>query len=293
MRDGNRLLCPCCGQVLMVLKEKRFTPPKRHHAQGDPRRTWPSLERLIAEQEAHYENGAAQEVPEEEPTSANDHQDDPMYRADSLVVPIDEKVAAHEFPPLDPPPLDPPPFDPPKIERPAKPPAERAPQEGAAYQPPRDWNSRYEEHQRRRSQRPLEEATSYEMARLYAWAYYRLKRLAVQIEQEIAKKEAEVNRLQTKLNGGQQEITHQPSTETPMNTKQDYEEKSITMPREGRPLRVDRTHAQADLVVAPGTLHENGHGTRRHAHADEGMAPGSGLIKRNAPAEVAEERGPP
>ncbi len=272
----------------MVLKEKRFTPPQRHHAQGDPRRTWPSLERLIAEQEAHYENGVTQEVPEEEPPLANNDQDDPMYRADSLVVPIDEKIAAHEFPLLDPPPLDPP-----KIERPVKPPAEHSPQDGAAYKPPRDWNSRYEEHQRRRSQRPLEEATTYEMARFYAWAYYRLQRLAVQIEQEIATKEAEVERIQTKLNGGQQETTHHPSTETPMDNKQRYEEKSITTPREGRPLRVDPRYAQADLVVAPGTLHENGHGTRRHAHADEGMAPGSGSVQQAATADVAEKRGPP
>ncbi len=237
VRDGNRLLCPCCGQVLMVLKEKRLTPPKRHHAQGDPRRTWPSLERLIAEQEAHYENGLTDEVDSPE--------------------------------------------------------AERSPQDGAAYKPPRDWNSRYEEHRRQRRKRPLEEATTYEMARLYAWAYYRLQRLAVQIEQEIATKEAEVKRLQTKLNGGQQETTHEQPTETPMNTKQRYEEKSITMRREGRPLRVDRTHAQADLGVAREMVNENRPGTRRHAHADEGMAPKTCSVEHGAPTEVAEERGPP
>ena len=103
VRDRNRLLCPCCGQTLLVLKEKRFRPPKRHAIQGDPRRTWPSLERLIAEQEAHYENTSTEEVREEEPQSVGNNQHGPLYRADSLVMPIDTQVAAHEFPSVDPP----------------------------------------------------------------------------------------------------------------------------------------------------------------------------------------------
>ncbi len=268
VRDGNRLLCPCCGQTLMVLKEKRFRPPKKHHMQGDPRRTWPSLERLIAEQEAHYQNGSADEPPSQEPPRKDDDQDRPMYRADSLIVPIDPQVASHEFPPL-----DPPPFDPLKISKPVK----RSPQEGVAYKPPRDWNTQYEEHQRRRSKRPLEEATTYEMARLYAWAYYRLQRLAVQIEKEIAAKEAEVETLQTELSGGHVEPSKTAST--------DRTEPTID------------ARAQANLSVVPSEGNTHGRTmtmtTRRHAHADEGMAPRSMNEASTNHASLANERGPP
>ncbi len=276
----------------MVLKEKRFTPPKRHHAQGDPRRTWPSLERLIAEQEAHYQNGSADEVPEEEPRVEDDNQDRPAYRADSLVVPIDAKIAAHEFPPL-----EPPPFDPPEVPKPVKLPKMRTPSASYRYEPPRDWNTQYDEHQRQRRKRPLEEATSYEMARLYAWAYYRLQRLAVQIEAEIAVKQAEVAELQTELDAEPSQKTEQQPTEKPMNANLVHEEKSITKSRQVRPGRVNRTHAQADLGVALGTVKTiekaMTNATRRHAHADEGMAPQ--IILKTSIDQPAEGhwRGPP
>ncbi len=283
VRDGNRLLCPCCGQTLMVLKEKRFTPPKMHHAQGDPRRTWPSLERLIAEQEAHYQNGSAQEVPDEEPRAEDDNQDRPAYRADSLVVPIDPKIAAHQFPD----------FNPPEVPKPVKLPNERLPQAKHRHQPPRDWNTRYDEHQRQRRKRPLEDATSYEMARLYAWAYYRLQRLAVQIEEEIAAKQIVVDQLQTELSGEPEPKTEPQATEKPMNANLVHEEKSITKSRQVRPGRVNRTHAQADLGVAPGTVKTSEkattNSTRRHAHADEGMAPQRVLED----SMEASRRGPP
>ncbi len=245
----------------MVLKEKRFTPPKRHHAQGDPRRTWPSLERLIAEQEAHYQNGLTQEVPEEEPSAEDDNQDRPAYRADSLIVPIDPKIAAHQFPDV----------DPPQIPKPVKLSGERLPQAKHPHQPPRDWNTRYEEHQRRRSKLPLEEASTYEMARLYAWAYYRLQRLAVQIENEMAAKQKEIARLQAKLDGAQQEKTEQPSTEKPMNTNPIHEEKNNKLERDLQPQR--------DI--------------QRHAHADEGMAPQRISVERTTQPTAAHRRGPP
>ncbi len=264
MRDGNRLLCPCCGQTLMVLKEKRFTPPKRHHAQGDPRRTWPSLERLIAEQEAHYQNGAAQEVPEQEPRAEDDNQDQPSYRADSLIVPIDPKIAAHEFPE----------FDPPSIPKPVKLPSECLPEAKLHSPPKRSENGPYDQ---RRRNTPLEEATTYEMARLYAWAYYRLQRLAVQIEQEIAAKQAETNRLQAELTGGKQEQAS--------GTCQD------------RTVATPQTRAQADVSVAPSMVRARGmlacDGTKRHAHEDEGMAPASVSSESATSTSIANERGPP
>ncbi len=265
VRDGNRLLCPCCGQTIMVLKEKRFTPPKRHHTQGDPRRTWPSLERLIAEQEAHYQNGSAEEVPKEEPRSADNDQEGPAYRADSLVMPIDPKIAAHEFPD----------FDPSSIPKPVKLPSERLPEAKLHSPPTRSENGPYD--QRRRSACPFEEATTYEMARLYAWAYYRLQRLAVQIEQEIAAKQSEIDRLKTKRSGGQVEPS---KTESGNNT-------DVTI----------QTRAQADLGVAPRVVRTRGivvsHGTQRHAHEDEGMAPASVSIEPVTSTSTAHQRGPP
>ncbi len=275
VRDGNRLLCPCCGQTIMVLKEKRFRPPKKHAIQGDPRRTWPSLERLIAEQEAHYEKTSTQEVPQEEPQWTDDKPVRPFYRADALEVPIDEKVAQYEFPEV----------EPPKIDKPVKLPCARPPEATLRHQPPGDWNTQYEAHQRRRRQQPLQDPFTEEGARLFAWAYYRLQRLAVRIEKEIAAKQTEIDRLQTELNGGKQEDTHQQPNEKPMNEN----EENIRVQRQNRPLRVNTPHAQADLGVAPGmgktTGMGNGRGTRRHAHADEGMAPQKVL--------EASDRGPP
>ncbi len=272
----------------MVLKQKRFTPPKRHHAQGDPRRTWPSLERLIAEQEAHYQNGSKDEPRPQEPNSEDDNQDRPMYRADSLVVPIDAKIAAHEFPPL-----EPPPFDPPEVPKPVKLPKTRTHSASDRYEPPRDWNTRYDEHQRQRHKRPLEDATSYEMARLYAWAYYRLQRLAVQIEAEIAAKQIVVDQLQSELNGEPKQKPEQQSTEETMNANPVHEDINIAMPRDARHVGTITRHAQADLGVAPGSFNTSEkattNSTRRHAHADDGMAPQRVLED----STEASRRGPP
>ncbi len=251
VRDGNRLLCPCCGQTLMVLKEKRFTPPKRHHLQGDPRRTWPALEKLIAQQEAYLDK-QTQEADEPDPKWVEYNTIRPFYRADSLVVPIDEKVAAHQFPAFDPPPCD-------SARQPneVKLPEARLPEVKLQPQPPRDWNTQYEAHQRRRSERPLEDPFTEEGARLFAWAYYRLQRLAVQIEKEIAQKQAEIARLQAELSGGQHETTEQPSTEKPMNSNKQSEEKNNIVPRQSRPLPVSRRHAYADEGMAPQKVLEN------------------------------------
>ncbi len=278
MRDGNRLLCPCCGQVLLVLKEKRFAPPKMHHMQGDPRRTWPALEKLIAQQEA-YLNASPQEAAQEESPAAEATTDGPFYRADALVTEVDPKIAAHQFPPL-----EPPPFDPRKIDQPVKQPAERSSTDNAAYQPPRDWNTRYDEHQRRQSKRPLAEPTTYEMARLYAWAYYRLQRLAVQLEKQIAAKEAEVQRLQAKLNE---------QNELPAATK----ETSVVKRGADRSVGSTGRHAHADEGMAPRkgckTIKSRGSENRRHAQADMGMDPATDWVGPLAnPSEVS-PRGPP
>ncbi len=246
----------------MVLKEKRFRPPKRHHLHGDPRRTWPSLEKLIAQQEAHYQNGSAEEVPPEEPAWADYNLIRPFYRADKLVEPLDEKVAAYAFPPVDPPPLDPL-----KTQRPVKLPETRLPEGTHRHQPPRDWNTQYEAHQRRRSQRPLEDPFTEEGARLFAWAYYRLQRLAVKIQEEINRKQKEIARLEVELDGKAEEETDKQTTEKPMNDQDRNEEKSIVPQRQDTPLHVDR----------------------RHAHADEGMAP----LKELEASTKAPGRGPP
>ncbi len=272
----------------MVLKEKRFTPPKRHHMQGDPRRTWPSLERLIAEQEAHY-HASAETASDEQPQWADYNTVRPFYRADELVEPIDETIAEYEFPDSDPPPLDPS-----NVQRPVKLPDTSLPEVKLRHQPPRDWNTQYEANQRRRRERPLEDPFTEQGARLYAWAYYRLQRLAVQIEKEIAAKQQKIARLQAKLNGGQREETHSQRTEETMNnTKQ----KNIQPQRRERPLRVNSTHAQADLGVAPGMGDApkglTGRETPRHAHADEGMAPTEAATEPTTQPNAAHRRRPP
>ncbi len=233
VRDGNRLLCPCCGQVLMVLKEKRFTPPKMHHQQGDPRRTWPALEKLIAKQEA-YLNASPEETSQEEPAWADRNIIRPFYRADALVVPIDPKVAAYAFPEGDPPRPDQA-----SITKPVNLPEARAPKDTLHDQPPRDSNTRYEEHQRRRAQRPLEEPFTEEGARL-----------AVRLEKEIAKKQARVERLRARLSGEKQDTSNQPSNEKPMNMNEHRKEKNNAAPRQQQPLRTKRSHAYEDVSMA-------------------------------------------
>ncbi len=264
VRDGNRLLCPCCGQVLMVLKEKskRFTPPKMHKVHGDPRPTWPGLEKLIARQEGQAEDAdqtarvEGLSPPQQPP--ADDSAEHPAYRADALVVPIDPQIAAHPFPEWDPPPLAPS-----QTTRPVKLPAARLPEVNVTYRPTQKRNGDYSDRLPGRRTQPLQEPFTQEGARLHAWAYYRLQQLAVQLEQEIRACEAQIQRLQTKLNGPENQPT---PTEA-------------TMPEE-RPSTTTRFKRAFPPV-------------KRHAHADKGMAPTAAACEVPAQPIQASGRGPP
>ncbi len=288
VRDGNRLLCPCCGQVLMVLKEKRFTPPKMHKVQGDPRRTWPALEKLIAEQEAHYQNVSSGDSAPQQTEWADFNLIRPFYRADALMGPIDPQIAAYEFPES----------DPPRAPQPVKRPSEGLPSvelPGASLsdKPTHSASGPYDQRQPSRSQQPLHDPFTEEGARLFAWAYYRLQRLAVQIQKEIDAKQKKIARLQTKLDGQQNQETHQQPNETPMNSHQQNPVMNTKRQHQDRPLRDNRTHAPADLGAAPGMGEVNGNGSRRHAHADEGMAPAEVCIEHQSKPSEDNGRGPP
>ncbi len=280
VRDGNRLLCPCCGQVLMVLKEKpkRFTPPKMHKVQGDPRRTWPALEKLIAQQEgleaAAGDLAQALEALQQEPAWADYNTIRPFYRADALKLPIDPKVAAYVFPEEDPPPLDAA-----KATRPAKLPDVRLPKADVHYRPTRKRSGDYSDRAANRQKQPLHDPFTEEGARLYAWVYYRLQRLAVKLEREIRAKQAQVDRLQAKVDRAKpaDEKKEQPKPEKPMTQERTDTETTTTT---CNVPRVER-EARADLGVAPETEHRGK--LPSHAHADEGMAPGMKPTSQDRP----------
>lgn len=179
----------------MTLKEKpkRYRPPKMHHLHGDPRRTWTSLEKLIARQEGR-QAASTEEVAEALSFWGDSDATGPFYRADALVAPIDPEVAAYRFPDFDPPPLAGG-----KTAQPVKLPEVRLPSAKLRSKPVRDWNTRRREEERRRSKRPLSDPFTQEGARLFARAYYRLQQLAVNLEAEIATKQAEVTRLEAEV----------------------------------------------------------------------------------------------
>ncbi|MFN3152632.1 hypothetical protein, partial [Bremerella sp.] len=99
VRDGNRLLCPCCGEVLLVLPaeplnqvtSKKFNPPKFDPPKIDQRSkvkriSCPTLDAIIARQEAEEEAAfqasmAPKEPVEDSPVSPVEPEG-PRYQAD-------------------------------------------------------------------------------------------------------------------------------------------------------------------------------------------------------------------
>ncbi len=262
---------------------KKFAPPKMHKVIGDPRRTWPGLEDLIARQEAHYDQKQPADSPED-PPSLEQIWDQinamrPFYRADAMVVPIDPKVAARAFPEIDPPLV-------PKVNGPAE---DRPARKRPPYIPPRDNNTRYDERQRRRRAQPLGEPFTCEAARLYAWAYYHLKQLDRQLQQKIATRQAEINRLQAKLNGSQEE----PASAKPASAKQTGEKPTDKLQTNQEPkMNPSRVMQETSVIdqVPEGPVVRI---TNRHAHADEGMAPKTATVEPTLEPSEAVQRGPP
>ncbi|WDI43212.1 hypothetical protein [Bremerella sp. P1] len=217
VRDGNRLLCPCCGEVLLVLPEK--------------------------------------------PAS---------YGASCQAVAIDPEIAAHEFP------ADPPPPIPNRRTTRLRPESldPREPRE-------RDEATRARERELYRSKRPLREPLTYEAARLFAYTFYRLQALNRQLHREICEKQEEIDQLQRELDGLKE--TSSPEEGSPSKTLQKVvahreTKQAITPRRRERVRHALQRHAQADLGVAPGRVHE---------------ASMSIAVEKTKETSEAHERGPP
>ncbi|WP_207395501.1 hypothetical protein, partial [Bremerella alba] len=199
--DGNRLLCPCCGEVLALLadeppQEPPFENPMHRAEYGnDPlgRPQGATLSAIIRRQEAQEaitrEPEEPPQVTEEEHFTRVMDEAGPSYRADPLVVPIDPEIEAYEFPEEDPPTIE----KPKKCQPPKLPPLEPRPKRD------RQLHHRYREREIRRSKQPIQEPLSYQEKRFFAWTYYRMKALNLQLQGEICAKQEEIDALEREL----------------------------------------------------------------------------------------------
>ncbi|MEW4562292.1 hypothetical protein AB1K70_07185 [Bremerella sp. JC770] len=295
VRDGNRLLCPCCGEVLMVLQaetSQTSSPAKSSSSKTkreEPmRHRSPSLDALIRRQEAQEEAARQasdrENAPPPQPAPPVPNTDRPNFRADPLVIPIDPKVAAHQFPEGPPPPVVN--FWKPKTVRP--------PSETIRPQRLRGVDDRFYDRMRYKSKKPLPEPCTYEMARLYAWTYYRMQKLDLQLQAEIEAKQAEIDALKRELEGVQEEVAPKPAKPVP-------EEK----PREARPQGKTPSSIQSFREARKAFTRRRKEAAREafagHAHEDESMAPGAGSDGTTMNEDEAnndnegntQERGPP
>ncbi|MBA2114262.1 hypothetical protein [Bremerella alba] len=220
--DGNRLLCPCCGEVLAILAdEPPQEPPEEppfenpmHRAEygNDPlgRPQGATLSAIIRRQEAQE---AITREPEEVPQETEEEyftrvmdEAGPSYRADPLVVPIDPEIEAYEFPKEDPPEIPKP-----KKSQPAKlPPLEPRPKRE------RQLHHRYREREIHRSKQPIQEPLSYQEKRFFAWTYYRMKALNLQLQGEICAKQEEIDALERELNRPHETPSKEQPSTTPL-----------------------------------------------------------------------------
>ncbi|MEW4565921.1 hypothetical protein AB1K70_25620 [Bremerella sp. JC770] len=297
VRDGNRLLCPCCGEVLMVLQAETSqsssptkSSPSKTKREEPMRHRSPSLDALIRRQEAQEEAARQasdrENAPPTKPAPPVPNIDRPNYRADPLVIPIDPKIVAHEFPDGPPPP----------VVNFWKPKTVRTPSETIRPQRLRGVDDRFYDRMRYKSKKPLPDPCTYEMARLYAWTYYRMQKLDLQLQAEIEAKQAEIDALKRELEGVQEEVA--PKQTQPVRAEKPRAERpqgktpvSIQSFREARKAFTRRRREAAREAFAG------------HAHEDEGMAPGAEPdgSSRSTTSEVdtnddqasTNERGPP
>ncbi|MFN3150523.1 hypothetical protein [Bremerella sp.] len=290
VRDGNRLLCPCCGEVLMVLPEeplnqvtsKKFNPPKIDQKHRVKRISCPTLDAIIARQEAEEEAAFQASMAPKQPTEVSPaspvEPEGPRYQADPIVVTIDPDIAAYEFPEHDPPP-------PPKRTRTRTP---KIPLDKPWRMRDKGDRGRDRDRQPRRKERPLVDPWSYRSARIYAWMYYRMQRLNVQLIGEICAKQEEIEQLENDLTG----------TKPEQSTKQDLRvprpsplgrasQVPVPSTSETQPTIELNPHAHADVGMAPAGSTSSS--VRRHAQEDLGVAPGELTQHSTQP----NERGPP
>ncbi|MEW4561593.1 hypothetical protein AB1K70_03650 [Bremerella sp. JC770] len=193
VRDGNRLLCPCCGEVLLVLAEE--VPEERAEEPAESEQTprygpiphgiyspWDAIaaRQDAAKQAAWAAFHASQNAKQEAEYAQFLASDDPKFCADYLSMPIDPAVAAYEFPTEDPPPLPSP-----------KKPNQAGPRQAGAG--------------RKRNQRgsdvPLHQPLTYQEKRYLAWTYYHLKLQALELQEKILAKQAKIDCLRQDLGG--------------------------------------------------------------------------------------------
>ena len=290
VRDGNLLLCPCCGEVLMELSdglvddlEKAAAKPNVPSqfpldADGLPRPPSKTLDEIIRRQDAAKEAAhrakrtqAKQPVPPIEPEG-------PRYQADPIVVPIDPDVAAYEFPENDPPP-------PPKKARTRTP---KHPLAGLRPKFPRPSLEvdRQPSQQRkpRRRERRLRDPWSYRSARLYAWMFYRMQKLNVQLIGEIYAKHEEIEQLKCELTGQKVAKTQEVPVPRPSPLGRASKVPAETAGRYESSAQAE--HAHADVSMAPEEMPPT---EQRHAQSDLGVAPSESVQQ----ADPAKERGPP
>ncbi|MFN3150409.1 hypothetical protein [Bremerella sp.] len=288
VRDGNRLLCPCCGEVLMILPEqplnqkvtKKFDPPKIDQRSKVKRISCPTLDAIIARQEAEEEAAFQASMAPKEPTEDSPvspvEPEGPRYQADPIVVPIDPDVAAYEFPEFNPP-------APPKQTRTRTP------------KIPRDkpWRIRDKgdrgsdrDRQPRRKERPLVDPWSHRSARIYAWMYYRMQRLNVQLIGEICAKQEAIEQLTNDLTGTKPQHTTKQEFRVPRPSPLGRASQvPVQTTPEGQPTSALQTHAHEDVGMAPDAVAgSTSNVVPRHAQEDLGVAP---------VARDANERGPP
>jgi len=216
VRDGNRLLCPCCGEVLFVLKEPPPVGPSRRGSDTryplhDPRsRGVPTeeprppsprrLEELPQPQTSYWDAVAdaqdelkaaawqafagGEAAGERERLEQALDADDPAALADLLML-IDPQVAAYACPAEDPPAW-------PKQPKPGRPPRRKR-------RPGTRQNVEKLRRDRARKRRwhdwLFEAAATHDVKRLRAWTFYRLKLQDLKLRQQIRWQQARVDRV--------------------------------------------------------------------------------------------------
>ncbi|WDI40429.1 hypothetical protein [Bremerella sp. P1] len=189
VRDGNRLLCPCCGEVLLYLsadqpREEPLPPPEPSNRKPPGMRPspWEAIAwRQDAIQEAAWEAFNESRTAEQEALHTQFvESDDPEFCANYLTEPIDAEVAAYEFPVEDPPPL-------PSRKR---------------TRPPRKRNSEARHNKRAPHHGlPLEEPYTYQEKRYLAWSFYHLKVQDLELQAKIRLKQAKIDCLRRDAGG--------------------------------------------------------------------------------------------
>ncbi|WDI43586.1 hypothetical protein [Bremerella sp. P1] len=189
VRDGNRLRCPCCGEVLMILADDESSEEPASSPKPPPFKTprmrpspWEAIaRRQDAQKEAAWEAYCQAEKAQREALHAQFlESDDPEFCADYLTEPIDPEVAGYEFPEEDPPQL-------PSPKR-TRPPRARDSETSRKQKAPR-----YDLH--------LKEPYTYQEKRYLAWSYYRLKLQDLELQEKIHVKQAKIDRLRRELGG--------------------------------------------------------------------------------------------